>query len=215
MCITIIYFLPLRQKQKKLARFLLYIISEKRKGEYGVPWGKLYTTKNMSEKNSNSKPIRWSVFIPCFLIVGGAAILGIVNNAWLTEVTKAIFTWSLGNFGWLYQVIAVVTLILVSLLCFSKIGTIKLGGPEAKAKYSFGSWFAMTLTGGIATGLITYGVNEVLIYFGNVYGELDGYGNNVNVDVESMEVAKTGIQYEYMMKAFNDDITRLRTVIKG
>ena len=176
MCITIIYFLPLRQKQKKLARFLLYIISEKRKGEYGVPWGKLYTTKNMSEKNSNSKPIRWSVFIPCFLIVGGAAILGIVNNAWLTEVTKAIFTWSLGNFGWLYQVIAVVTLILVSLLCFSKIGTIKLGGPEAKAKYSFGSWFAMTLTGGIATGLITYGVNEVLIYFGNVYGELDGYG---------------------------------------
>lgn len=34
----------------------------------------------------------------------------------------------------------------------------------------------MTLTGGIATGLITYGVNEVLIYFGNVYGELDGYG---------------------------------------
>ena len=155
---------------------MLYIISEKRKGEYGVPWGKLYTTKNMSEKNSNSKPIRWSVFIPCFLIVGGAAILGIVNNAWLTEVTKAIFTWSLGNFGWLYQVIAVVTLILVSLLCFSKIGTIKLGGPEAKAKYSFGSWFAMTLTGGIATGLITYGVNEVLIYFGNVYGELDGYG---------------------------------------
>ena len=57
-----------------------------------------------------------------------------------------------------------------------KIGLIKLGGPEAKAKYSFGSWFAMTLTGGIATGLITYGVNEVLIYFGNVYGELDGYG---------------------------------------
>ena len=98
-----------------MARFLLYIISEKRKGEYGVPWGKLYTTKNMSEKNSNSKPIRWSVFIPCFLIVGGAAILGIVNNAWLTEVTKAIFTWSLGNFGWLYQVIAVVTLILVTL----------------------------------------------------------------------------------------------------
>lgn len=34
----------------------------------------------------------------------------------------------------------------------------------------------MTLTGGIATGLITYGVNEVLIYYGNIYGELDGYG---------------------------------------
>lgn len=130
----------------------------------------------MSGGTANKKAIRWSVFIPCFLVVGGAALLGIVNNAWLTEVTKALFTWSLTNFGWLYQVASMVTLVLVSLLAFSKIGKIRLGGPNAKAKYSFGSWFAMTLTGGIATGLITYGVNEVLVYYGNIYGELDGYG---------------------------------------
>lgn len=139
----------------------------------------------MSEKTTNNKPIRWSVFIPCFLIVGGAAVLGIVNNAWLTSVTKAIFTWSLGSFGWLYQIAAMVTLILVSLLAFSRIGKIRLGGPEAKSKYSFASWFAMTLTGGIATGLITYGVNEVLIYYGNIYGELNGYG----VEAYSQEAA--------------------------
>ncbi|MCI8341650.1 MAG: flagellar basal body rod protein FlgB [Firmicutes bacterium] len=40
-------------------------------------------------------------------------------------------------------------------------------------------------------------------------------GNNVSTDVESMELAKAGIEYEYVLKAFNDDITRLRTVIKG
>ncbi|MEF9938920.1 MAG: BCCT family transporter [Clostridium sp.] len=130
----------------------------------------------MSENKTKQKPTRWNVFIPCFMVIGGAAILGIVNNAWLTEVTKGIFTWSLTNFGWLYQVVSMVTLVLVALLAFSKIGKIRLGGPNAKSKYSFGSWFAMTLTGGIATGLITYGVNEVLIYFGNIYGELDGYG---------------------------------------
>lgn len=130
----------------------------------------------MNEKNTNTKPIRWSVFIPCFLVIGGAAIIGIINNEWLTSVTHAVFSWSLGNFGWLYQVISIVTLVVVFLLAFSKIGKIRFGGPNAKSKYSFGAWFAMTLTGGIATGLITYGVNEVLIYFGNVYGELDGYG---------------------------------------
>ena len=32
-----------------------------------------------------------------------------------------------------------------------------------QGKFSFGAWFAMTLTGGIATGLITYGVNEPII----------------------------------------------------
>ena len=125
---------------------------------------------------ANNKPIRWNVFIPCFLVIGGAALLGIVNNAWLTSVTSSIFGWSLSTFGWLYQMVAMVTLLLAILLTFTKVGKIRFGGPEAKAKYSFGSWFAMTLTGGIATGLITYGVNEVLIYFGNIYGELDALG---------------------------------------
>ncbi len=125
------------------------------------------------EKQRN---IRWSVFIPCFLVIGGAALLGVVNNSWLTAVTSAVFGWSLENFGWLYQWVALGTLILITLLAFSPVGKIRFGGPQAKAKFSFGAWFAMTLTGGIATGLITYGVNKPIIYYGNIYKELDGFG---------------------------------------
>ena len=44
------------------------------------------------------RAVRWDVFIPCFLVIGGAAILGVVNNAWLTKVTSAIFGWSLETF---------------------------------------------------------------------------------------------------------------------
>lgn len=40
-------------------------------------------------------------------------------------------------------------------------------------------------------------------------------GNNVNADVESMELARTGLQYEYALRSINDDFTRLRTVIRG
>ena len=29
---------------------------------------------------ANKKPIRWNVFVPCFLVIGGAALLGIINN---------------------------------------------------------------------------------------------------------------------------------------
>lgn len=124
----------------------------------------------------HNKKIRWDVFIPSFIVIGGASLLGVVNNEWLTATMSAIFGWSLETFGWLYQIVAMVCLIIVALACFTSIGEIRFGGPNAKAKYSFGSWFAMTLTGGIATGLITYGVNEVLIYFGNIYGELDAVG---------------------------------------
>ena len=130
----------------------------------------------MSTEKKVNKKVRMSVFIPAFAIVGGAAVLGVVNNEMLTTATQAMFTWSLKSFAWLYQVIAMVTLGVIAVIAFSKLGNIRFGGPEARSKYSFGSWFAMTLTGGIATGLITYGVNETLIYFGNIYGELDGYG---------------------------------------
>ena len=128
------------------------------------------------EKAKEKKQVRMSVFIPAFAIVGGAAIVGLVNNAWLTQATKTMFEWSLRTFGWLYQVIAIATLALIIIVTFSKYGKIRFGGPKAKSKFSFMSWFAMTLTGGIATGLITYGVNETLIYFGNIYGELDALG---------------------------------------
>lgn len=40
-------------------------------------------------------------------------------------------------------------------------------------------------------------------------------GNNVNVDSENVELARSGLQYQYVVKAFNDDYTRLRSVIRG
>lgn len=85
------------------------------------------------------RAVRWDVFIPCFLVIGGAAILGVVNNAWLTKVTSAIFGWSLETFGWLYQWVALGTLLLITILAFSPLGKIRFGGPHAKAKFSFGA----------------------------------------------------------------------------
>lgn len=130
----------------------------------------------MSGEKKQQKAVRWSVFIPAFIIIGGGALLGILKNEWLTEVCSAIFGWSLKSFGWLYQLVAIFCLVVVMILTFSKLGKVRFGGRNAKAKHSFGSWFAMTLTGGIATGCIVYGANEVMIYYGSIYGELGGYG---------------------------------------
>lgn len=116
--------------------------------------------------------IKNGVFIPAFLVVGGAAVIGIFNNQLLTDITKKGFIFSLSNFGWLYQIISLVSLFLVAILTFSKLGKIKFGGKDAKPKYKFSQWFAMALTGGIATGLVTYAANEPIIYFGNIYGEM-------------------------------------------
>lgn len=120
----------------------------------------------------SKKKIRNGVFWPSFLVVGGATVLGVVNNQLLAEFAMNNFLFSLRTFGWLYQAISIVALIFVSIVTFSKLGRIRFGGKDAKPKYSFVAWFAMALTGGIATGVVTYGANEPIIYFGNIYGEM-------------------------------------------
>ena len=129
-----------------------------------------------AERSKEKKLLRSEVFWPSFFIIGGATLLGIFDNKLLSEIAQGTFLWSLRSFGWLYQLISVAALILVAVITFSKFGNIRIGGANAKPKFSFASWFAMALTGGIATGVITYGVNEPIIYIGNIYDELTQSG---------------------------------------
>lgn len=114
----------------------------------------------MSEKKSflgGKHEIRWEVFIPAYLVIGGAAVLGIVNKDALTTNVMAFFFWSLQNFGWLFQLTVMASFVFTAIMMFSKYGNIRLGGKNAKPKFSFATWFAMTLTGGVATGIVTWG----------------------------------------------------------
>lgn len=129
---------------------------------------------------SKKHDIRWEVFIPAYLVIGGAAVLGIVNKDALTKNVMAFFFWSLQTFGWLFQLTVMISFAFMAYMMFSKHGNMRLGGKNAKPKFSFGTWFAMTLTGGVATGIVTWGVNEPLIYYGNVWGELNTLGIEPN-----------------------------------
>lgn len=122
------------------------------------------------------KSIRWEVFIPAYIVVALAAIVGIVDKNALTKASNLFFFWSLDSFGWLYQLAIMASFVLVVVATFTKLGKMRIGGKDAKPKYGFWTWFAMTLTGGIATGIVTWGVNEPLIYYGNVWGELNTLG---------------------------------------
>lgn len=68
------------------------------------------------------KTIRKGVFIPSFLVMAGAVIFGLMNNEGLAAGAKAIFTFSLGNFGWLYQLLSVISVIAIACVTFSRLG---------------------------------------------------------------------------------------------
>ena len=122
------------------------------------------------------KGIRWEVFGPTIAILLIAATVGIVNNDWLAASARGIFYFSLSRFGWLYQLAAFAAVILTAVVMFTKVGDIRFGGKMAKPKYSFSTWFAMSLIAGIAVGLINWGINEPIIHFSNMWGELEGLG---------------------------------------
>ena len=132
---------------------------------------KAFETMEMDKSN-----IRWEVFIPGLIIFGATVVIGVVNRAWLASFFSAFFRWSLETFGWLYAYTIMGALVLCIALYCTKIGNVRIGGKDAKATMPFWTWFAMTLTGGIAVGIVTWSVNEPIVYFGNVWGELDVFG---------------------------------------
>ena len=131
---------------------------------------------NEEQKQSMKKGLRLEVFAPAYIVVAAAALIGLLNSDLLTSAMGKFCEWALDSFGWFIQLSMTVTTILALITLFSKVGNMRIGGKDAKPKYSFGTWFAMALTGGIATGIVTWGVNEPLIYYGNVWGELDTLG---------------------------------------
>lgn len=66
------------------------------------------------------------------------------------------------------------------------------------------------------TGNIREAIEDVkptLRFTENEAKRLDG--NNVDIVAEHAEMAKSGIQYQYAIRAIGDDFIRLRTAIKG
>lgn len=108
----------------------------------------------MPQSESKKMQLRKGVFYPTFLVMISAVVIGIFRNEWLKTICKTIFKFSLLNFGWLYQMVAMTCFVLVAVVTFSKMGNIRIGGKEAKAKYPFHTWFVMALTGGISVGIV-------------------------------------------------------------
>lgn len=126
----------------------------------------------MKKKNKINK----AVFIPSLILSLLIVIIGLINTDVFTAITKKTFEFILTNFGWLFQLVSMLTLMIAIIIFISKFGNIRFGGPKAKPKFSIFSWAMMAIMGGVSTGLITYGTNEPLIYFGDIYGELEQTG---------------------------------------
>ena len=68
--------------------------------------------------------------------------------------------WITSRFDWVFIVSANLFVILCFAVAFSSLGRVRLGGPDAKAHYSYPAWLAMLFAAGVGIGLMFFGVLE-------------------------------------------------------
>ncbi|MXP26595.1 BCCT family transporter [Altererythrobacter indicus] len=79
----------------------------------------------------------------------------------------AVQSFATHNFGWLFVLTVDILLVCCGYFAFTRAGTLRLGGPRARPKYSVLSWFAMLFSAGMGIGLLFYGVAEPVMHFSN------------------------------------------------
>ncbi|WP_299568972.1 BCCT family transporter [uncultured Shewanella sp.] len=85
-----------------------------------------------------------------------------------TLSTFSLFTqFFLENFDSQFIQLSSLLLIVATVICFSPIGKIRIGGDQAKTEFNFASWIAMLFTAGMGSGLIFWGVAEPVYHFVN------------------------------------------------
>ncbi|NME68220.1 BCCT family transporter [Flammeovirga aprica] len=103
-----------------------------------------------------------SIFIISILVTA-TLIKGQSMEDWfkLTQVNVS------NSVGWFFILLVNFVFIYTIYLGISKFGKIKIGGVNAKADFSKGSWFAMLFSAGMGIGLLFWSVGEPISHFNN------------------------------------------------
>ena len=98
------------------------------------------------------------IFIATTLIVGGEKMSGIFGSV-QTAISDSA--------GWFFIIAVNFFLVFVLAIGFSKLGTIRLGGENAKPEFSKGAWFSMLFSAGMGIGIIFWSVAEPMNHYQN------------------------------------------------
>lgn len=100
-----------------------------------------------------------SLFCIVFFIV-----FGLFDQESLARTLSASLDFISDNFGALILFFGLAVVFLVVGLSLTRVGEIRLGGPEAKPDFSYTTWFAISLNGCIGTGILFWAMGEPIFH---------------------------------------------------
>ncbi|THH38676.1 BCCT family transporter [Aliishimia ponticola] len=119
-------------------------------------------------------PFGLDVHNPVFSISGLCIVAFVFYALALPEQAEAVFgalrPWLTSTFDWFFLGAGNIFVIFCLFLIVSPLGSVRLGGADARPDYTYIGWFAMLFAAGMGIGLMFYGVSEPMSHFGTSLG---------------------------------------------
>ncbi|MDX5480273.1 MAG: BCCT family transporter [Hymenobacteraceae bacterium] len=106
-------------------------------------------------------PVFWSSIF--FLVV--MIVLVLINRESAEEFFSTAQAAVTSNMGWLFILSVNIFVVFCLYMAFSRFGSIRLGGKNAKPEFSTSAWFAMLFSAGMGIGLLFWSIAEPINHF--------------------------------------------------
>ena len=143
--------------------------------------------------SDNIRPFGLDIHNPVFLVSSLVIIVFVLLALANQEASAEFFGWLrpflTSEFDWFLVIAVDIMLIFCLALIFLPVGSVRIGGKDAKPDYSYAGWIAMLFAAGIGIGLLFFGVLEPVYY---TYAE-GGAANPLGIDPKSPGNENIGI----------------------
>lgn len=119
----------------------------------------------MNSQLKEDRRVNVMAFWPAFIGLVAFLLAGIFFQEELGAFLTASLYWMADYFGWYLNLLSLACLFITIWVATSKYGHIKIGGKDAKPEFTYFNWFAMTICGGIGTGLLFWAMGEPIYHF--------------------------------------------------
>ena len=107
---------------------------------------------------------------PAVFLASGAVVLfsvgfGVVAPETAQRLFLGLQDVIVSQLGWLFRGATALFLLFSVLVCFGRVGRIRLGPDGEAPAYGFPSWFAMLFSAGMGIGIMFYGVAEPVLHY--------------------------------------------------
>jgi betaine/carnitine transporter, BCCT family len=114
-------------------------------------------------------PIPFDIHNPVFVVSGLGIILFVAGTLLFPDAAGGFFVgmrdWLTANFDWFFLLAGNVFVLFGILLIVTPLGSVRLGGRDARPDYSYAGWFAMLFAAGMGIGLMFFGVAEPVDHY--------------------------------------------------